>query len=218
MKFAFAGAVAAFAVAIAGSAGATVVTSFDELPGHSPTAGYFVADNFNTATGLSAPIGAGYLLTTNHDSNGAPPANSVPYDTQYLSVLGNGGVSINFSALTTTPVHSFEFDWGSIDAYNTLVIHGSAGDLTIIPGSLSFPNDANGNQIAPGTNGLFTVTGNAGETFSGITLTSGQNSFEVDNLAVAGVPEPATWAMMILGLGGMGMALRSRRRTASALA
>jgi hypothetical protein len=28
----------------------------------------------------------------------------------------------------------------------------------------------------------------------------------------AGVPEPATWAMMVLGLGGLGAALRSRRR------
>jgi hypothetical protein len=217
-KFALAGAAAAFAVAIAGSASATVVTSFTDLPGHSPTTGYTVIDNFDTATGLINPTGNSYLLTTNHDSNGAPPANSVPFDTNYLSVLGGGGVSIDFSALTSSTVKSFEFDWGSIDSFNTLVIHGSTGDTTIIPGSLSFPNDANGNQVAPGTNGLFMVNGDAGETFTGMTLTSGQNSFEVDNLAVAGVPEPATWAMMILGLGAMGMALRNRRRTASALA
>jgi hypothetical protein len=216
-KFAFAGAVAAFAVAVAGSASATVLTGFTP-DGSSPSAHYWVADNFNTGLGLSAPIGAGYLLTTNHDSNGAPPANSIPYDTQYLSVLGNGGVSINFGALTSGPVKSFEFDWGSIDAYNSLVIHSSAGDVTVLPGTSSFPNLANGDQVAAGTNGLFMVNGNAGETFSGITLTSNQNSFEVDNLAVAAVPEPATWAMMILGLGAMGMALRNRRRTASALA
>lgn len=217
MKFAFAGAVAAFAVAMAGSAGATVVTSF--TPGAaSPSAHYWVADNFNSALGLNTPTGAGYLLTTNHDSQGAPPANSIPYDTQYLSVLGNGGVSIDFGALTSGPIHAFEFDWGSIDSFNTLVIHGSGGDVTVVPGSSSFPNDANGNQILPGTNGLFMVSGNAGETFTGLTLTSNQNSFEVDNLAVAAVPEPATWAMMILGLGAMGMALRSRRKGASALA
>lgn len=32
--------------------------------------------------------------------------------------------------------------------------------------------------------------------------------------AVSAVPEPATWAMMILGLGGVGAALRNRRRLA----
>ena len=34
----------------------------------------------------------------------------------------------------------------------------------------------------------------------------------------AGVPEPATWAMMILGMGGVGTVLRSRRRQALAFA
>ena len=35
---------------------------------------------------------------------------------------------------------------------------------------------------------------------------------------VAPVPEPATWAMMILGMGMVGLGLRMRRRTASAVA
>jgi len=30
--------------------------------------------------------------------------------------------------------------------------------------------------------------------------------------APAGVPEPVTWAMMIMGLGAVGMTLRARRR------
>lgn len=41
--------------------------------------------------------------------------------------------------------------------------------------------------------------------------------FQVDVLTSA-VPEPGTWAMMILGLGGVGAALRSRRQQAAAAA
>lgn len=217
-KFALAGAVAALSMAFASAAGAAVVVNFDPGPAHSPSPGYTVIDDFDTAANIT---GSGFQIGTTHDGNGAPPANSVPFDTSYLSVLGGGGAAIYFPDLTTKTVDGFEFDWGSIDAYNTLVIHyvdssGAHKDI-IIPGSASFPNAADGNQVADGTNGLFTVSGTAGETFTGIVLTSGTNSFEIDNLAIA-IPEPSAWAMMLLGLGCVGAVLRSRRKPALSLA
>jgi hypothetical protein len=33
-----------------------------------------------------------------------------------------------------------------------------------------------------------------------------------------GVPEPATWALMLAGFGGLGAAMRARRKTAAAIA
>ena len=43
----------------------------------------------------------------------------------------------------------------------------------------------------------------------------GQGGFELDNVvlnsAVAAVPEPATWAMMLVGFGGIGFAMRRRK-------
>jgi hypothetical protein len=61
----------------------------------------------------------------------------------------------------------------------------------------------------------------AGEYFTGFALAStasmsapGTTDFE---LGVAGVPEPDAWALMIMGFGCVGTALRSRRRTALAL-
>jgi hypothetical protein len=47
-----------------------------------------------------------------------------------------------------------------------------------------------------------------------IVFTSNQNSFEFDNIGAlaSGVPEPATWAMMLLGFGGIGFMLRNGKR------
>jgi hypothetical protein len=39
---------------------------------------------------------------------------------------------------------------------------------------------------------------------------------EPPGVGAGGVPEPASWAMMLIGFGGLGGALRSRRRAASA--
>jgi len=44
-------------------------------------------------------------------------------------------------------------------------------------------------------------------------LNSTQNAFEIDNLRINPVPEPATWAMMLVGFAGIGMSLRRRRQT-----
>jgi hypothetical protein len=109
-------------------------------------------------------------------------------------------------------VSSFQFDYGSIDSYNTITIFSTGADPIIIPG-VNFANAADGNQVSPGTNGLFTVSGTAGERFTGVRFASSRNSLEVDNVAVAtAVPEPATWGMMLLGFGAIGFAMRRRKQ------
>lgn len=199
--------VGAVAVLLAGTTAAT--SAFAAVDIHfdgglaTPAAGYTIVDTFDDATGLT---GTNFQIKVPPaDGNGAPPANSIPSGTPYLSVLAGGSATYTFAS----PVSSFQFDWGSIDAYNTLTINGTSPAI-IVPGS-NFINPANGDQIAAGTNGRFTVTGTAGELFSSVTFSSTGNSFEVDNLAVNGaVPEPATWALMMLGFGGMGAAMRRK--------
>jgi hypothetical protein len=39
------------------------------------------------------------------------------------------------------------------------------------------------------------------------------NAFETANFAVGAVPEPATWAMMLLGFGAVGYSMRRRKAT-----
>jgi hypothetical protein len=199
-------AVAGFATA----ANAAVQTSFTP-GGSSPSAGFTVIDTFDTLAGVTVIGNASKVIVqTGSNGSGAQPSNSAPSGTKYLSVLGGGVAEISFGP----NIVGFQFDWGSIDSYNRLTITSSVGTHVIVPGTVSFPNAANGNQFQPGTNGLFNVVGTAGETFSKIRLESiNTNSFEIDNLAVkAGVvPEPATWAMLIAGFGLVGASMRRQR-------
>ena len=72
---------------------------------------------------------------------------------------------------------------------------------------------SNGDQTGAFTNGRFTFTFAA--PVDSVTFSSSQNAFEVADVAVA-APEPATWAVMLLGFAGMGAVLRgNRRRTAN---
>ena len=87
----------------------------------------------------------------------------------------------------------------------------------------------NGSVSATAAGGAQFVFSNPLQNFS---FTGGTFSLDVNNLSVSpgavnvplngtirvlsAVPEPATWALMLLGFGGMGMAMRRRRRPALA--
>lgn len=194
-------AVLAVTAATSASAGVSFVPG-----GSSASPGYTIIDTFDNADGLSALGPLVQLKTPPNDGNGAAPPQG---SGSYLSVLGGGAVTYTFAA----PVSSFEFDWGSIDTYNTLTLLTTGGSTVVHQGT-DFITAADGNQVSPGTNGLFIAVADPGEKFTGFTMASGSNSFEIDNLAVASVPEPATWAMMLTGFFGLGAMLRSRRRGA----
>jgi len=89
----------------------------------------------------------------------------------------------------------------------TLSVYGTAVDLTGFT-----PLTKNTNK--------FTVDGNGiGITNLTFTFTPGEQDIREirvgDKIITTGVPEPATWAMMLAGFGGMGALLRHRRRAAA---
>lgn len=116
-------------------------------------------------------------------------------------------------------IQSISFIWGSVDSYNGLDV--LANDLTTVLYSFTGIDAAvnpNGNQANPITNPLATLTLSGADVslVGGLRLTSSQNAFEIDNLSVAGVPEPASWAMMLAGFGMIGGALRRRSSAVAA--
>lgn len=177
----------------------------------SPSTGFTLVNTFNTAGEQAQVTGnANFQFCTGSiGSVCAPPANSVPLGTAYLAVTAGGFADINLGS-----VSAFQFDYGSIDSFNTFTIFTAGGAPIIVNGG-NFP-PANGNQVANGTNGLLTVTGNAGELFTGIRFASSGNSMEIDNMAVQAVPEPATWGMMLFGFGAIGFAMRRRKEAKGA--
>jgi hypothetical protein len=211
-KLAISAAVAALALAAAGSASATVVTLFVPTVG-APTAGYTLIDDFGAIGGSNGLTGSGYTLQSGPNTPFGAQPDEVPQPPEpYLDVMANGTANVSFAALTSSPVRRFEFDWGSVDTFNTLLIHvqGQA-DTMINP-----PAPGNGSWTSGNTNGTFEVWGTAGEVFTGITLMTSQNSFEIDNIATAPAPEPASWAMMILGFGAIGYVMRRRSQAFTA--
>ncbi len=150
------------------------------------------------------------LLTGTSGQGAAPafgpldPANDDP--TQYLSV--RTGEVANF---TSPYISRLSLYIGSLDDYNSITFHLKGGGTQVITGLQlgAISGAANGNQTAANTNGRFTFRSDT--PIIGFDLNSTSNSFEVSNIGAA-VPEPATWAMMIMGFGAVGSMVRSQRR------
>ena len=64
------------------------------------------------------------------------------------------------------------------------------------------------------TTSAFVATGSSASlSFTGSPTTTGDNDVGLDAVTVAAVPEPATWAMMLVGFAMLGAAARYRRRS-----
>ena len=113
----------------------------------------------------------------------------------------------------TTPLSYLSFLWGSPDTYNLLTLVSDRGAYTFDVAGLDFPvrnGDQSFSQYVQ-----FTTT--MGETIRSVTFTNvpAVDAFETANFNVTtAVPEPGTWAMMLVGFGMMGASMRYRRRNA----
>nr|WP_165843897.1 PEPxxWA-CTERM sorting domain-containing protein [Phenylobacterium kunshanense] len=135
-----------------------------------------------------------------------------PYDadpTLYASV--QGGQTGIFSALNGYFLTSFSFYMGSPDTYNRVRFNYVGGGFDEFVGEDIWGGTPAG--TGDRTQGYRVYYDFGGSRVSSIEFSSTQDAFEFDGLAgTLAVPEPGTWALMILGFGSAGAMLRSQRR------
>jgi hypothetical protein len=127
--------------------------------------------------------------------------------THYLTMPS--GTSATLTA--TTALRSFSFYMGSPDEYNWVRFIGANGYDVTVPGHTLVLGDTN-QSWSWGKRVNFDFGANSVNT---IILSASGNSFEVDNFAGGAVPEPGAWALMLMGFGAIGAALRTRRPATS---
>jgi hypothetical protein len=131
-----------------------------------------------------------------------------------IDVFPNGGSSANFLAGTYRNV--------------VLTVDGSNNVKAYIDGFGAFSAVSTSMNISTNVLGLFldnTAGGGQGEwsatniatfnVFDGVLTADQADAFDGQSFTPPGVPEPASWAMMLAGFGGLGALMRRRRAQAT---
>jgi hypothetical protein len=189
-------------------AGSTYIT-FEDVTAGTP-------GTLTSGVGRFAGDGAVEIGTTSGQH--ATPAGDL---TNYLSTGFDGSSGSKTETLTFDggkAYNKFGLYWGSIDSYNTLTFYKGDSQIFSLMGSGVPDAVGNGDQASDPSNRYVNFDFGAAS-FDKVVFNSTSPAFEVDNLAVAGaVPELSTWAMMIIGFGGVGFQLRRRGNAAATTA
>ena len=156
-------------------------------------------------------IGGGNLLWCNPGDCGVAPSNG-NYSLDLTGLTNSypyAGVSQTINTVLNGS-YLLSFDIGSRDG-DQISIQATAGGA-----SQTYTTNA-----TPWKTETLSFTGTGGPTTISLLGTAAAGyDLSLDNVIVSGppgVPEPSTWAMMLVGVGGLGGALRLGRRTATRL-
>ena len=139
----------------------------------------------------------------------------------FLAIHTNEGNNLaSYTLNFATPVQFLSFVFGTLDTYNSVKLTFSDSSFLtltgaqIAKGASALINDfsglTNGSLGSGNAEGRASYNMNGGPGLTSITFQSTNRAFEIDSIATA-APEPATWAMMLLGFGLVGSQLRRRR-------
>ncbi len=153
------------------------------------------------------------------------PSGACPYDgveDTYIGVVNNSGSAVS-SLNLTAPVgtDAFGFDGDGIGIYGAGTNGLDTSDGAYGGGDAYFTNivvDTTGNHNAGTVNFIGGIAANGGTGYFSLEEPISAATFSGGGITTGGVPEPASWALMLLGFFGMGSLLRRHRQGASALA
>ena len=210
MKTIILGLLATFALAAPAVVSAQVVTY-----NANPTGGfqYGAGNNYTPANATVLTNGNNELAVRFHQTGVVAPAS---VNGLYSFALGTGQMSFDFSiggvtgggATSNANIFLTNLLTGQTASYNPFFF-----------GNDNFPTASGDIQNSARLNWFSTLNynPNVDNTYR-IDLTAGGDTVtSFAQLGAGAVPEPTTWAMMLLGFGAMGVSLRRRRRTSNVL-
>ncbi len=169
---------------------------------------------FNDAAGVYiAPDGVQVGYAGN--GNGVPGSNyGVLF--QYVGAVTPGAtytLSVDVGRSFNSPANDYRLllGYGGHDLATANIFAVASNPVLVAPGTFSFAS-LTGTAPKTATGDLVFFLENSGA--FGVAT---QTAFDTVSL-MSNVPEPASWALMLLGFGGLGLALRSRRQVAAVTA
>jgi hypothetical protein len=179
--------------------GPVTTETFESLPvGYSPS----FAIPGGTVT-LSAPdFGAGFSGISNTTFGSVYGFNTTPGGSNWLG-FPDGSATFTFN----TPINAFGFFTTGLQTVFTSSLAVSWNDG--VAQSVSLPINVNGGATYFGLED--------GLAFSSVTITDiSSDAWGIDDVTYSfsgsSTPEPATWALMLIGVGAVGVSLRTARR------
>jgi hypothetical protein len=222
--------VAALAAGVAAQVGATVTVGIEAAGVASASvSGY----NLSVDTLDAAPNG---VPTVTFGNSGITGTNSGFINIGQANIYGGAGGAGSFgtvngdATISLSQAVNYFGIWGSaldgqntVELYNNATLLGSYALQALLQASPGYSSTYLGNPFNGGdTSENFAFFNFTSDTaFNKVRLV--QNSgggFEFDNLTIGPVsaaPEPGTWAMLLIGFGAVGAAMRSGRRRAGYL-
>jgi len=209
---------AAMAVVLAGAGASHAATLVSD----------FTLDGATGGLGVAAPYGevvvndaGGTLAFTVTLFDGLKFRNT-PDSNHYSFAFNLGGLSATVSNITDNGTGTFTFVGGpvnespfgtfqlAVDCTSGCITGYNANSPSVLGFKVAGANALTVNSLTKNSNGDY-FSADVTNTH-GVTGNIGANSLK------GAVPEPASWAMMLVGFGGLGAALRHRRRQVLSLA